>query len=234
MDSKDDLQKICETVMRYQKGLDNIDSYIKRLNEHVAMLNERLEKQDLTTTFSAYADQLKLLEEQITNLSDLYHDLTAGQSNMARQMRSIHRFNEGMEAFEESMKSFNQRVDSLSQKLYNKDFNNAIKCMYAIAEESRQSATYEYRHTTDHDYEILMHEYAQSLKGCRQKTAVRNLLQGIRGALLETRLKKEENESLQRLILKMVHSDSKSLGEFLDSVDEEAAKKSHRKTVSKV
>ncbi len=218
MDNKDDLQKICEAVIQYQKGLDNIDNYINRLNEHVAKLNERLEMQNLTETFSTYAEQLKLLEEQITNLSDLYQDLTMGQSHMSRQMRSIYRFNDRVEVFEESMKSFNQRVDSLSQKLYNKDFNNAIKCMYTIAEESRQSATYEYRHTTDHDYDILVHEYSQSLKDCDQSTAVKHLMQGIKEALVETKLNKEESESLQRLVLKMVHSDSKSLNKFLTFV----------------
>lgn len=116
------------------------------------------------------------------------------------------------------MKDFSQRVDSLTQKLYNKDFNNAVKAMNAIAEETKQSATYEYRHVTDHDYDILMHEYDLSLANCSQKGAVQRLLAGVQEALCETNLKRGEHESLERLIEKMVHSDSRALKRFLAEI----------------
>lgn len=40
-DTKEDLQKICEAVIAYQKGLEDIDKYIGRLNSRIGELTER-------------------------------------------------------------------------------------------------------------------------------------------------------------------------------------------------
>lgn len=217
-DTKEDLQKVCESVIGYQKGLEEIEKYIGRLNQYMTKLKENIEQEKAAEAFREYGDQIEELQTQTTRIGELFREIQDGQNGLVEQFKVLGRFRYAVRNFEDSMKEFNQRADSLTQKLYNKDFANAVKAMNAIAEETKQSATYEYRHVTDHDYEILMHEYDISLKACRQKNAVQQLLAGVQKALCETQLKRGEHESLQRLIEKMVHSDSKALKRFLEEV----------------
>ena len=221
LDSKEELSRVCETIIGYQKGLEDIEKYISRLNQYVSGLDADLKASDPAGTFAAYGKSLEELQKQVEAVKVLTEAMRDGQHGLIAESRVISRFNERVERFELAMKSFNQRVDSLSQKLYNKDFNNAIKAMHTIAEDSRQSATYEYRHVTDHDYEILRHEYESSLQKCRQKGVVRRYLAAMTEALVDTRLKRKEFESLQRLTEKMLHSDSRALKAFLQDVQQE-------------
>lgn len=219
--TKEDLAHICESVIGYQKGLEEIEKYIRRLNEYVASLDQDLKETDAAATFEAYGQSLAELKSNIEKVKELTESLRDGEHGLFSESRVISRFNYSVRNFEDAMKTFNQRVDSLSQKLYNKDFNNALKAMNAIAEDSKQSATYEYRHVTNHDYDILVHEYEESLKKCHQKGIVTNYLKAMTDTLVNTKLKRGEFESLQRLTEKMLHSDTKSLQKFLDDVKQE-------------
>ncbi len=222
-EQKEDLARVCESVINYQKALGEIEKYIGRINEYVAHLNADLKETDVTATFASYRQSLEELKENIEKVKELTENLRDGEKGILAESRVINKFNTNVHYFEEAMKSFNQRVDSLSQKLYNKDFNNAIKAMNAIAEDSKQSAIYEYRHVTNHDYDILMHEYEESLKKCKQKGIVTRYFTAMTETLVETKLKRGEFESLQRLTEKMLHSDTKSLQKFLETVQEDKA-----------
>ncbi len=217
-ETKEDLQRVCESVIKYHKGLEEIDKYIRRLNDYVGELNVKLASKGAAETFEEYGKRLEGLREQTDRLNGIFDEIHDGKGGLNDQMSIIWKFREAVEDFEETMKEFNIRADSLSQKLYNKDFNNAIKAMNAISEDSKQSGTYEYRHKTDHDYDILVHEYELSLKDCKEKERLQAFLEGAYDMLCETKLKKAEYESLQRLLEKMVHSDSGSLKKFLDEV----------------
>jgi len=219
-DTKEDLQKVCESIIGYQKGLEEIEKYIGRLNRYMVELKENVAQEKAADVFREYGDQIEEMMEQTSRLVELFRAVQDGEDGLAERTKVLGRFRYAVRNFEDRMKEFNHRVDSLTQKLYNKDFANAVKAMNAIAEETKQSATYEYRHITEHDYEILMHEYNIALKGCKQKNAVHQLLSGVQKALCETQLKRGEHESLQRLIEKMAHSDSKSLKRFLSEVQE--------------
>ena len=220
-DTKEDLARVCEAVIRYQKGLEEIEKYIHRLNDYVDHLDQDLKQTDAAGTFAAYGKSLEELQDSIERVKGLMKNIQEGQNGISASSRIISSFNYSVHDFEDAMKSFNQRADSLSQKLYNKDFNNAIKAMNVIAEDSKRSGTYEYRHVTDHDYDILMHEYENSLKQCHQRGIVTRYLTAMTETLLETKLKRGEFESLQRLTEKMLHSDSKALRQFLEKVRSE-------------
>ncbi len=214
-ETKEDLQRVCEAVIKYHKGLEEIDKYIRQLNSYVDELNEKLAAKGAAETFEDYGKRLEGLREQTDRLNGVFEEMRDGQSGLKAQMGILWKFREAVEEFEDTMKEFNQRADTLSQKLYNKDFNNAIKAMKAISEDSKQSGTYEYRHRTNHDYDILVHEYELALKSCGERQRIKLFLEGVYDMLCETKLKKAEYEALQRLIEKMVHSDSESLEKFL-------------------
>lgn len=214
-ETKEDLQRVCEAVIKYHKGLEKIDKYIRQLNSYVDELNEKLAAKGAAETFEDYGKRLEGLREQTDKLNGVFEEMRDGQSGLKSQMGILLKFKEAVEEFEDTMKEFNQRADTLSQKLYNKDFNNAIKAIKAISEDSKQSGTYEYRHRTDHDYDILVHEYELALKSCGERQRIKIFLEGAYDMLCETKLKKAEYEALQRLIEKMVHSDSEALEKFL-------------------
>lgn len=217
-DSKEDLQSVCEAVLTYQHGLEAIEKYIGRLNGYVGELTAKLAQSGLTETVDDYGARLKDLEAGMEEVAKSIHVLRDSKNGIGEQVRMIGRFDHAVKRFEESMAEFNQRADSLSQKLYNKDFNNAIKSMNAIAEESRGSGTYEYRHVTDHDYTILKEEYEGSIAYAENREQVMAFLTAVRDIVLDSRLKHEEYESLQRLVEKMLHSDSKALNNFLNDI----------------
>ena len=214
-ETKEDLQRVCESVIKYHKGLEEVDKYIRHLNSYIEELNEKLAAKGASETFEDYGKRLDGLREQTDRLNGIFEEMRDGQSGLKSQMGVLWKFKDAVEEFQETMKEFNQRADSLSQKLYNKDFNNAIKAMNAISEDSKQSGTYEYRHRTNHDYDILMHEYELALKSCGERQRIKIFLEGVYDMLCETKLKKAEYEALQRLIEKMVHSDSQALEKFL-------------------
>lgn len=220
---KEDMQRVCEAVIKYHKGLEEIDKYIRNLNGYVDELNEKLESKGAAEAFEDYGRKLEGLREQTDKLNGIFEAMRDGQSGMKSQLGVLWKFKDAVEAFEETMKEFNLRADALSQRLYNKDFNNAIKAMNAIAEDSKQSGTYEYRHKTGHDYDILVHEYETALKSCSEKHRVKAFLEAVYDMLCETKLKKAEYEALQRLMEKMVHSDSESLKRFLKEISKDIA-----------
>lgn len=221
VDTKEELSRVCESIIGYQKGLEDIERYIGRLNQYVKEMDADLKESDPAGAFASYGDLLEELQEKVERVKELTEEMRDAKDGFLVESRIIRQFNYHVEHFETDMEEFNKRADNLSKKLYNKDFNNAIKAMHAIAEDAKQSGTYEYRHVTEHDYDILKHEYESSLKSCRQKRIVTQYLAAVTDVLVETRLKRGEFESLQRLTEKMVHSDSKALRAFLQEVQQE-------------
>ena len=45
-DAKEDLQRVCEAILGYQKSLEEIDKYIDRLNRRMTELNEKAAKEE--------------------------------------------------------------------------------------------------------------------------------------------------------------------------------------------
>lgn len=226
-DTKEELSRVCEMIIGYQKGLEEIEKYISRLNQYITDMDRQLKESNPAESFATYGKSLAELQEQIETVKDLTERMSDGQRGFIAESRIISRFNDNVERLEKDLDDFNIRVDSLSKKLYNRDFQNAIETMKAIAEDSRESATSEYHHVTDHDYDILQHEYETSLKECLQKDVVRRYIVALTDVLIKTRLRREEFESLQRLSTKMLHSDSNALKAFLQDVQMEEIQTPH-------
>ncbi len=228
-ETKEDLQRVCEAVIGYQKGLEEIDRYIARLNQYMETLNKEVAEEKAAETFREYGDRLEEMRDETVRLKELFQAVRDGENGLTEQFKILGRFKNAVTNFEDAMSEFNQRVDSLTQKLYNKDFNNAIKTMNAIAEETRQSAIYEYRHITDHDYDILDHEYGLLLKDSAEKERIVALLQTVGEGLCSVPLKRGELESLQRLVGKLLHSSSDAVEKFMDSLVSQTPKSEEQK-----
>ena len=52
---RDELQKVCEAILGYQKGLEEIDKYLGRLNGYMRQLGERLQEKQLDEVFCQYS-----------------------------------------------------------------------------------------------------------------------------------------------------------------------------------
>ena len=74
--------------------------------------------------------------------------------------------------------------------------------MNSIAQDAKRSGTYEYKHMTNHDYDILQHEYKLALEISDQRELIDKYLQGAYHLLCEASLRREEHEALQRFMEK--------------------------------
>ena len=217
-ETKEDLQKVCEAILGYQKSLEEIDKYIDRLNRRMKELNEKAAQEQTQHIFAEYSEILDGVQEKMSGLHESMEEITQGEEGLLEQMKFMRRFFYAVRNFEDTMDKFNQRADALSQKLYNKDFNNAVKAMNSIAQDTKRSGTYEYKHITSHDYDILQHEYKLALEKSDQRELIDKYLQGAYNLLCESSLRREEYEALQRFMEKMVHSDSKALTRFMKEI----------------
>ena len=213
-----EIRDVCEAVMGCQRGMEEIEKYIGRLNDYVASLNAGLENAQVEDEYQRYGQRLETLQTQAEKLVKVMRNIREGQRGIGQQTKQLARLDYTVGAFERSMNAFNQRMDSLSQKLYNKDFRNALKAMEAMTEDAKRYASYEYLHTTDNDLEIMEQEYAAGLASCKQKGLVKRYIEAAQALLCETRLKKEEHEALQRLVTKMAHAESGALKEFVEGL----------------
>ena len=164
---RDELQKVCEAILGYQKGLEEIDKYLGRLNGYMGQLGERLQEKQLDEVFCQYSAKIDSMTEGIAGIGARLQALQAGENGMSEQMKQMSRFSNAVMNFESAMRSFNQRADALSQKLYNKDFNTALKTMNNMVMEAGRATTNEYKRPTAHDFDILMDEY----KKCSSREA---------------------------------------------------------------
>ncbi len=220
-DTKEDLQKICEAIIAYQKGLEDIDKYIGRLNSRIGELAERGGGAQTEEVFTEYSNMLEKIEGKLNRFEEIQEKLVKDNEGLADQLKQLRRFSYAVKNFEESMADFTQRADALSQKLYNKDFNNAIKSMNSIANDSRRSGTYEYQHFTNHDLDILRHEYKLVMEeGIMDdsKKLVNSLLADILFLFSQVPLKRASHEALQRLMEKLMHSRSEALEAFAEDI----------------
>lgn len=215
-DTKESFQRICEAVIAYQKGLEDIDKYIGRLNGRIGELTERGAGSQTEEIFAEYSNMLEKIEEKLGRFEEMQQKLVQDNEGLADQLKQLRRFSYAVGRFEESMEDFSRRADALSQKLYNKDFNNAIKSMNSIANDSRHSGTYEYRHPTDHDKDILRHEYKLAVDGLDElnKEMLDAVITSTAAVFTEIALKRPNHEAMQRLMEKMLHSKSDALEEF--------------------
>lgn len=165
---------------------------------------------------------LEEVEGKLNRFEEMQQKLVKDNEGLADQLKQLRRFSYAVKNFEESMADFTQRADTLSQKLYNKDFNNAIKSMNSIANDSRRSGTYEYQHFTNHDLDILRHEYKLVMGyGITEtsKSIVISVLIDIITLLRHVTLNRANHEALQRLIEKLLHSRSEAVEAFASDIE---------------
>ena len=216
---RDELQKVCEAILGYQKGLEEIDKYLGRLNGYMGQLGERLQEKQLDEVFCQYSAKIDSMTEGIAGIGARLQALQAGENGMSEQMKQMSRLSNEVMNFESAMRSFNQRADALSQKLYNKDFNTALKTMNNMVMEAGRATTNEYKRPTAHDFDILMDEYKKcSSREAGKINALQLLLKTIGEAMLHLRLNRAEQEAFNRLLEKMANSDSEALKKFVSQL----------------
>lgn len=216
---RDELQKVCEAILGYQKGLEEIDKYLGRLNGYMGQLGERLQEKQLDEVFCQYSAKIDSMTEGIAGIGARLQALQAGENGMSEQMKQMSRFSNAVMNFESAMRSFNQRADNLSQKLYNKDFNTALKTMNNMVLEAGRATTNEYKRPTAHDFDILMDEYKKcSSREAGKINALNVLLKAVGNAMLKLRLNRAEQEAFNRLLEKMANSDSEALKKFVSQL----------------
>lgn len=88
LSTKEDLAHICESVIGYQKGLEEIEKYIRRLNDYVANLDKDLKETDAAATFEAYGQSLAELKSNIENVKELTESLRDGERGLFSESRS--------------------------------------------------------------------------------------------------------------------------------------------------
>ena len=216
---RDELQKVCEAILGYQKGLEEIDKYLGRLNGYMGQLGERLQEKQLDEVFCQDSAKIDSMAEGSAGIGARLQALQAGENGMSEQMKQMSRFSNAVMNFESAMRSFNQRADALSQKLYNKDFNTALKTMNNMVMEAGRATTNEYKRPTAHDFDILMDEYKKcSSREAGKINALQLLLKTIGEAMLHLRLNRAEQEAFNRLLEKMANSDSEALKKFVSQL----------------
>lgn len=63
-ETKEDLQKVCEAILGYQKSLEEIDKYIDRLNRRMRELNEKAAQEQTQHIFAEYSEILDGVQEK--------------------------------------------------------------------------------------------------------------------------------------------------------------------------
>lgn len=212
------VRQLQAAMERYRQGLSEVTGDIETLNAQVETLHMKLRAEESAQVLARYDAQLEALQEEAGKAARQLQALDDSRAEEAGQFQHISEFAAAVQNFTASMEAFNQRADALSQKLYHKDFNNAVKAQQTLAADAKREKDRELRHVTDHDLDILKEQYQASLADCAQQELVRAYLQAAGRLLLGARLRHAERESLHGLMLKMQHSESKALQSFLDTL----------------
>ncbi len=115
-DSKEDLQRICESVITYQNGLAEINKYIGQLNDQIAKLGERgacSETEDCS--------MLDKVAAKLNHFNKLQSELIVSNDGVIAQLKQLRQFSSTVKKFEDSAAILNQSVDLLNQMLVNDD-----------------------------------------------------------------------------------------------------------------
>ncbi|RGS72139.1 hypothetical protein [Mitsuokella sp. AF21-1AC] len=212
------VRQLQAAMERYRQGLSEVTGDIGTLHAQLEKLHETLQAEDAARVLARYDEQLEALQEEAGKAACHLQELDDSRAEEAGQFQHVSEFAAAVQNFTASMEDFNQRADALSQKLYHKDFNNAVKAQQTLAADAKREKDRELRHVTDHDFDILKEQYQASLANCAQQELVRAYLQAAGRLLLGARLRHAEREALHGLMLKLQHSDSKALQSFLDDV----------------
>lgn len=238
------LQDACEAIMAYQEGLAGIDACLDDFMTSLKKLQQDLRMEETRGRFTACEQAIERLTSQVEACAQSFAVIHHHQKGLSQSFLMIEELRAAMQLFEQAMGRYQQQAGNLNRKLYNRDFQATLKSMNELAADSRSQGTYAYRHLTDHDYEILMHEYqtafgrllssneqnkshggdaAEHTRDEAQDEAeqanarknVRAFLQAAYQLLEETSLTQQEYEGLQRLIEKLVHSRHEARSRFL-------------------
>lgn len=238
------LQDACEAIMAYQEGLAAIDACLDDFMTSLKKLQQDLRMEETRGRFTACEQAIERLTSQVEACAQSFAVIHHHQKGLSQSFAKIEELRAAMQLFEQAMGRYQQQAGNLNRKLYNRDFQATLKSMNELAADSRSQGTYAYRHLTDHDYEILMHEYqtafgrllpsneqdksqggdaAEHTRDEAQDEAeqanarkdVRAFLQAAYQLLEETSLTQQEYEGLQRLIEKLVHSRHEARSRFL-------------------
>lgn len=238
------LQDACEAIMAYQEGLAGIDACLDDFMTSLKKLQQDLRMEETRGRFTACEQAIERLTSQVEACAQSFAVIHHHQKGLSQSFAKIEELRAAMQLFEQAMGRYQQQAGNLNRKLYNRDFQATLKSMNELAADSRSQGTYAYRHLTDHDYEILMHEYqtafgrllpsneqnksqggdaAEHTRDEAQDEAeqanarknVRAFLQAAYQLLEETSLTQQEYEGLQRLIEKLVHSRHEARSRFL-------------------
>ena len=76
---RDELQKVCEAILGYQKGLEEIDKYLGRLNGYMGQLGERLQEKQLDEVFCQYSAKIDSMTEGIAGIGARLQALQDGE-----------------------------------------------------------------------------------------------------------------------------------------------------------
>lgn len=238
------LQDACEAIMAYQEGLAGIDACLDDFMTSLKKLQQDLRMEETRGRFTACEQAIERLTSQVEACAQSFAVIHHHQKGLSQSFAKIEELRAAMQLFEQAMGRYQQQAGNLNRKLYNRDFQATLKSMNELAADSRSQGTYAYRYLTDHDYEILMHEYqtafgrllpsneqnkshggdaAEHTRDEAQDEAeqanarknVRAFLQAAYQLLEETSLTQQEYEGLQRLIEKLVHSRHEARSRFL-------------------
>ena len=80
MEGKNELQQVCETVLALQKGVEEVDRYLGRVNTTVSELEKRLEAEKLQERLAVCEKKLSGITAELKRISDLTEKLEAAPS----------------------------------------------------------------------------------------------------------------------------------------------------------
>lgn len=238
------LQNACEAMMAYQEGLAAIDACLDDFMTSLKKLQQDLQMEETRGRFTACEQAIEHLTSQVEACAQSFAVIHHHQKGLSQSFAKIEELRAAMQQFEQAMEHYQHQAANLNRKLYNRDFQATLKSMNELAADSRSQGTYAYRHLTDHDYEILMHEYQTAFgrllpsneqdkpqdretaehvrdeaqdetEQAKARKNVHTFLQAACQLLEETSLTQQEYEGLQRLIEKLVHSRHEARSRFL-------------------
>lgn len=233
------LQDICESILMYQQGLEAIDACLDDFTTSLKKLQQNLHQEETRSRFAACEQAVERLTGQVEACAASFDVIHHHQKGLSQSFAKIEELRAAMQQFEQAMARYQHQAGNLNRKLYNRDFQATLKNMNELAADSRSQGTYAYRHMTDHDYEILMHEYQTAFGQLLARSATNTVkvqgessfsrnasadekarenihifLQAAHRLLDETSLTQQEYEGLQRLLEKLVHSHHEARSRF--------------------
>jgi len=80
MEGKNELQQVCETVLALQKGVEEVDRCLARVNTTVGEMEKRLEAEKLQERLTVCEKKLSGITAELKKISDLTERLEAAPS----------------------------------------------------------------------------------------------------------------------------------------------------------